>query len=141
MLASCSSFTEALRSPFTNSLDRAELGREVAWRWEKGARLAIQFRQRSTNLSGRFLDVDYADLTRNPMATVKVIYDHFDLLLSDEAKQTMKMFLACNPQGKNGPHRCVMEDYGLQRAPPTSRATQPLSHLWEGKMQVSSRWW
>ena len=75
VLGSCSSFTEVLRSPFTDSFDRAELGREVAWRWEKGARLAIQFRQRSTPLSGRFLDVHYADLTRDPMATVKVIYD------------------------------------------------------------------
>ena len=116
VLGSCSSFTEVLRSPFTDSFDRAQLGREVAWRWEKGARLAIQFRQRSTPLSGRFLDVHYADLTRDPMATVKVIYDTFELPLSEEAVLAMKRFLARNPQGKNGAHHYTLDDYGLQRA-------------------------
>jgi hypothetical protein len=61
------------------------------------------------------LDVHYADLVRDAMATVRLIYNHFEMVLTEEAEQAMLTFLAQHPQGKNGMHRYTLDDYGLQR--------------------------
>jgi hypothetical protein len=113
VLASCASFSEVLRSPFTNCLDRNELGAEVAQRWEKGARLAIQFREDNADLKERFFDVACADLVRKPMVVVQQIYEHFDMPLTEEAKGAMQRFLAEHPQNKYGVHEYSLGQYGL----------------------------
>jgi len=115
VLASCASFSEVLRGPFTTHLDRRELGAEVSQRWEKGARLAIEFREGNADLRGRFFDVWYKDLVRDPMSVVRRIYDHFELVLTPEAEHAMLQFLTDNPQNKNGVHSYSLETYGLQR--------------------------
>ena len=115
VLASCASFTEVLRSPFTDFLDREELGIEVRQRWEKAAHLAVQFRQRRVDLRGRFVDVMYVDVVRDPLAVVRSIYRHFEIQLSNEAEHAMLRFLKEHPQNKNGVHRYALEDFGLNR--------------------------
>jgi hypothetical protein len=115
VLASCASFSEVLRGPFTDFLDRHELGAEVTQRWEKGARLAIQFRENNPDLQERFLDVRCADLVREPMAVVRQIYEHFDMPLTDEAERAMVHFLAEHPQNKHGVHGYSLRKYGLDR--------------------------
>lgn len=119
VLASCASFTEVLRSPFTDFLDRDELGVEVRRRWEKGARLAVRFRQRRVDLRARFCDVMYVDLVRDPLAVVRSVYQHFERELTTEAEHAMLRFLKENPQNKNGVHRYAMETFGLD--PTTER--------------------
>jgi hypothetical protein len=115
VLASCASFSEVLRAPFTTSFERDELGAEVSYRWEKGARLAIAYRRENADLRGRFFDVAYEDLVRDPVAMVRLIYDHFELVLAAEAERAMLNFLAENPQNKMGVHSYSLETYGLQR--------------------------
>jgi hypothetical protein len=115
VLASCASFSDVLRSPFTNCLNRQELGLEVRQRWQKAASLAIEFRQRNGDVQGRFLDVLYADLVKDPVGVVRMIYRHFDMDLTDEAERCMLKFLSQNPQNKNGVHRYSLEDYGMER--------------------------
>lgn len=115
VLASCSSFTEILREPFVDFLDRKALGPEVSWRWEKAARGAIRFRRETDDLQGRFLDVHYVDLMRDTLGMVQRIYDHFDMPLTQEARQAMERFLVRHPQSKNGVHRYRLEDFGLHR--------------------------
>ena len=115
VLPSCASFTEVLRGSFTNCVDRKNLGMEIARHWEKGARLAIEFQQRNGNPHGRFFNVQYADIMRQPMAVVRQIYRHFDMELSDETQTAMIRFLAENPQDKYGVHRYCPEEFGLDR--------------------------
>jgi len=115
VLPSCASFTEVLRGSFTNCMDRKNLGIEIAWHWEKGARLAIEFWQSNGNLHGRFFNVQYVDLMREPMAVVRQIYRHFDMELTGETKMAMQRFLAENPQNMNGVHRYSLEEFGLDR--------------------------
>ena len=115
MLASCASFTEALREPFTNYFDKKELGVEVRRRWEKGARLAIQFRDIHRDLRERFFDVLYGDLVQDPMTVVRLIYRHFDMELTDAAESAMARFLKQNPQNKHGVHRYTLEEFSYDR--------------------------
>jgi hypothetical protein len=119
VLASCTSFTEVLRSPFTDFLDLEEMGVEVRRRWEKGAHLAVQFRRSQGDLRGRFFDVIYADLVKDPLAMVRSLYRHFEIPLTNEAERAMLRFLKENPQNKNGVHHYALEDFGLD--PTTER--------------------
>jgi hypothetical protein len=115
VLASCASFTEVLRAPFTAGFDRKELGSEVSYRWEKGASHAIAFREANAALRGQFLDVWYVDLLKDPLNVIRLIYDRFEMELTGEAERAMLRFLTQHPQNKNGVHSYSLESYGLQR--------------------------
>jgi len=113
VLGSCTSFTEVLRSPFTDVVDRKTIGVDVRDRWEKGSHLAVRFRQRREVLSGRFFDIMYLDFIRDPIGLIRSLYEHFEMHLTKEAEQAMLRFLRENPQHKHGVHRYALEDYGL----------------------------
>ncbi len=111
VLPSCASFTEVLRGGFTDQLDRKKLGREVKDRWEGGAALAIKFREENPVLRGRFFDVHYSELVREPISVVRRIYEHFGMRLTGEAEKAMERFLAENPMNKKGVHRYSLAEF------------------------------
>jgi len=113
VLPSTASFTEVLREPFTNHLDKKELGREASRRWEESARLAIKLLQENEALQGRFFNVMYMDLERNPMSVVRRIYEHFNRELTGDAEEAMLRFVAKNPKGEKGVHHYSLEEFGL----------------------------
>lgn len=115
VLPSCASLTEVLRRPFTNRLDRREIAREVSRRWEGSALLAVRFRQDYQAARRRFFDVQYSDLMRDPISSVRGIYQYFDRELTLGAEMAMQRFVAENPKNKNGEHRYSLEEFGLDR--------------------------
>jgi hypothetical protein len=115
VLGSCASFSEVLRGSFTDFLDRKLLGLEIARHWERGAYLAVKFCQSSAGSQGRFFNVQYSELLRDPMSVVRQIYKHFDMELTSETETAMLRFLAKNPQNRHGVHRYTLEEYGLDR--------------------------
>jgi hypothetical protein len=116
VLPSCASFTEIVRRSFTDHLDRKDLGVEITRHWQKGARHAIEFCQRNGDSRGRPFNVLYADLIRDPMDVARQIYRHFDMELTAESEKAMQLFLAQNPQNKNGIHLYSLEKFKLVRA-------------------------
>ena len=112
VLASCASFTEVLRSAFSDRVDKAAMARQVSERWAEGAGLAVKYRQ-AGNLRQQMFDVQYLELVRDPMAMVRRIYEHFDLGLTRAAATAMQRFLAENPKDKGGVHRYSLETFGL----------------------------
>lgn len=115
VLPSCASLSKVLRQPFTNRLDRDALRSDVNLRWEGGARLAMQLREENQALRGRFHDVLYPDLKKDPMAIVRRIYQYFDRELTPDAEAAMQRFVAENPKNKNGEHRYSLEEFGFDR--------------------------
>ncbi len=113
VLPSTASFSEVLREPFTNHLDKEELGREVSRRWEGSARFAIELLRGNADLRERFLNIHFSDLARNPLSVVRRIYEHLDRELTQEAEKAMLRFVAENPKDKNGMHRYSLEEFGL----------------------------
>lgn len=60
-------------------------------------------------------NIQYKDLVRNPIETVRRIYDHFDFLQwSDEFEQAMRAWILDNPQGKQGQHSYSLNEFGLE---------------------------
>jgi hypothetical protein len=119
VLASCASFTEVLRSAFSDRVDKVSMARQVQQRWEEGAGLAVKYRQAQGDLQQQLFDVHYLELLRDPMSVVRRIYAFFDLELSGAAESAMERFLRANPKDKGGVHRYALEEYGLN--PETER--------------------
>lgn len=96
--------------------------RELAY-WDRAKQATDETRK--SRAEGQILDVDHLDFHRDPMGTVRSIYDHFELTLSDEAAAAMQAWLAANPADKHGAHSYKLEDYGIS-------ADQIRSRLGEG---------
>ncbi|MFA7602058.1 MAG: sulfotransferase [Novosphingobium sp.] len=60
--------------------------------------------------------VQYADTLRDPIGTVRGIYEHFGEPLTPEAEAAMRAYLADNRQGKHGKHVYDLSEYGLSAA-------------------------
>ena len=114
VLASAASLTATLYRPFTDQLDLAEIGREVSRRWTIGIERAFEFRRSGRVAPGRFLDVHYHEMLRDPLAVVRRIYAHFEMPLTTTAEARMRRFLADHPKDKHGPHRYSIETFGLE---------------------------
>lgn len=62
---------------------------------------------------GRVLDIHYDDLVADPIATIRMIYDHFNLSWTAELEKAMMNYIAENPKGKHGRHHYNSADFGL----------------------------
>lgn len=112
VLASVASLTLVLQQAFSRHLDPAEIGAEVTERWTTGLALAMRAR-RDPGLTGRFFDVHYGDLMRDPMTVVRRVYSRFDLPLSSEAESRMRDFILRSPKDRHGAHRYSLSAFGL----------------------------
>jgi hypothetical protein len=112
--ASLTSLTVAIYAAFSDGIDTGAVGHDLVESLHSG--LARYARERAAVDRPRaFLDVRYQDLTRDPMATVRRVYDHFALPLTDQAADRMRRYLAQNPQAKHGVHRYSLAEFGIDR--------------------------
>jgi hypothetical protein len=81
---------------------------------------ATQVRTRDVAKHARFVDVAYADLMRDPLATIDALYRRLDIALTEDARARMKHYLAQKPKDKHGAHVYEMAGTGIDRT--TERA-------------------
>jgi hypothetical protein len=65
------------------------------------------------------VDVQYQDFVRDPIGTMRTVYDHTsdgDRPLTDEAAASMQAYLGENPQGKHGRHSYDLAEFGRSAA-------------------------
>jgi hypothetical protein len=116
VLASVASLTAVLRAAFSDRVDLREIGFEVIQHWSDGLERLLQIRGDRRVAAGQFLDVRYRELVEDPLATVRRLYDHFDLPLSAAAEEAMRRHLAENPKDKHGRHAYSLSAFGLDPA-------------------------
>ena len=76
----------------------------------------MQFRRLHPAAHGRFYDVHYQALTRDPIGTVQRLYTSFGRSLSQEAEACMRRYLVQHPQHRYGEHRYTLAQFGLDPA-------------------------
>ena len=112
VLPSICSLCEITRRSASDKVDKVAIGAH----WH---RRLLEISRRSTEVRAtadaeQFLDVQYADLTRDPIGTVQSIYEHHGYGYSVEFEDAMTHWLSGNRQHKHGPHRYSLEEYGLR---------------------------
>jgi len=63
---------------------------------------------------GKIVDVQYADLVRDPLGTVETLYAACDREFDDRARAGLSASVDANPKGRFGTHGYRLEDYGLR---------------------------
>ena len=102
-----------VRSLLSDRIDPVQIGHEVLEEMQR--RLSRLLEVREMLPPARIIDVQYADLVVDPLATVRRIYDHFDLTLPTEMARRTQHWLEQNPRHKHGIHRYAVEAFGTDR--------------------------
>src|SRR5215469_7303206 len=108
VLASVAKLTEVLRRPFARSVDRIEIGREVSASWIDGA-------QRMSGLAGDdlALHLNYRQIVARPIDAVRAVYQHCDLVLTEEAERRMRSWLRTAANVRRPGRNYRLAEFGL----------------------------
>ncbi|EUA51891.1 sulfotransferase domain protein [Mycobacterium xenopi 3993] len=111
IMASMCSLAQHTTEGWSNTFVGAQIGYDAMETWSRGLERFNAARAKYN--PAQFYDVDYADFVADPIGTVKAIYRHFGLTLTDEALAAMEK---ATPKAKPAPgpkHRYSLADYGL----------------------------
>lgn len=110
VLPSAASLTAAFRAVFTERLDGADIGAQTARLVANGLRRAAAARRDDDG--HRVVDVQYADLTRDPIGVVRQVYGRLGLPLPMRMLDRMQAWLAAAGAWRSR-HRYSLEPFGL----------------------------
>jgi hypothetical protein len=110
-MASVSSLVTILRSAFSDAVDPVTVCREAIDYWSETMDKFLNERDRLA--SKRICDVAYDEISRDPIAAVRRIYDHFGWSLSQQAEQRMRVLVAKHAERQPGNHRYHLSQFGF----------------------------
>ena len=99
------------RGMFSDHVDPIEIGRHWCDKTRRMVEWAMKTRAESPG--GRFVDVSYYDLIRDPLAQVRQVYEVAGIDFDDEATELAEQYVAANPQNRFGKHHYQLEHFGL----------------------------
>jgi hypothetical protein len=110
VLASVAKLTEVLRRPFARSIDRREIGRQVAASWMDGSE-----RMSKVSASGEaVLHLHFRQIVSSPLDAVREVYRHSGMVLTAEAETRMRTWLRSGASGSRRPSRNYnLDEFGL----------------------------
>lgn len=114
VVGSCCSLIANVRAMYSNEVDLKGIGESFMDTFEIMIARANAFKARHG--ADAIFDVQYADNMRDPIGTVRRIYERFDDPFTPEAEAAAEAFMAGNQQGKFGKHTYDIADYGLSKA-------------------------
>src|SRR5437870_6048515 len=109
-MASVSSLVTILRSAFSDAVDPFTVCREAIHYWSETMDKFLGERDRLA--SNRICDVEFDEISRDPIAAVRRIYDHFGWSLSQNAEQCMRTLVASHAERQPGNHRYHLSQFG-----------------------------
>lgn len=110
VLPSVAKLTEVLRAPFTRAINRPAIGEQVADRWARGAAILVEEGRSGSALNA---NIQFQSLLRDPLATVRRLYEWLGLQLGVETEARIREAISAWPQGKRHGGKTRLEDYGL----------------------------
>ena len=91
-------------------VDKNEIGRLDAELNEFWLRRNFAFREANP---GVIYDIDYRELVKDPLGTVRGIYTHYNLPWTQEYETALHDFIHNNPKNKHGKHQYSPAEFGL----------------------------
>jgi hypothetical protein len=108
----------SLITTLTGTFSDADHQRYIAAHWTDmlARSVAAVDAFRAANPRARIVDVHYADLVRDPIATLRRVYGAFGEELDGPALAAMTAHVESHPQGRFGRHRYDLKAFGLDGA-------------------------
>lgn len=107
-VASYASLIHTLRRAYSDEVSPAVVGHQALTRAATAMRRALAVRDRL-----HVIDVDYPDLVRDPVATVRGIYDGMGRAPEPALEAQVAAWATDHPQHQHGPHRYDLAGFGL----------------------------
>ena len=109
------SLVERIRASFGDEQSRSNIGRKQLAFMSKMLNDAIALRTTHPEIDNRFVDILYTDLVKDPMGTIRKIYDKFTWELDVESKASMQSWLTIQEleRQKEPKHRYSIDDFGI----------------------------
>jgi hypothetical protein len=112
IMASMCSLSQHTTEGWSNTFKDEVIGADSLETWSRG--LERFNTERAKQNPAQFYDVDYFELIREPIRTVKNIYSHFGIQMTDEARAAIQRTDEESKQGPRAPkHTYSLADYGL----------------------------
>lgn len=110
-IPSIASFVHTLHGIYSEHAEATIAGRE----WNEIMRRAQlhTMKIRETAPAGQFIDVDFRDTVKQPMAVIEQIYTFIGRPLSGDVRAAMQRWLAADQQSHQGGHDYTPEQFGL----------------------------
>jgi hypothetical protein len=109
-MASVSSLVTILRSAFSHAVDPFTVCRDAIQYWSDTVKKFLPERDR---LPGhRICDIGYDQISRDPIAAVRRIYEHFNWPFSQEAERRMRVLAARQARRQSANHRYDLSQFG-----------------------------
>ena len=92
--------------------------RQVAQEWSEWLQRAYErslaFRQSGRLPDSQVVDLHFDRFLKDPVASVRAIYQHFELDLRPEVEEAMRNYVARNPRDRDGRHTHQFSETGLE---------------------------
>jgi hypothetical protein len=121
VLGSVASLTKSLWEAFSRHIDPYQVGTDEARILSDKVAKIMEFQDRHPSLADRFMDVHYMDLVRDPISTVRRIYNRFGLSISVSVEEGMCAFLKAERNKRRRKHVYRLADFGLDPGQESSR--------------------
>jgi len=95
------------------TFDKHRFGQFIKVIQERYLSVPINYRKANPESENQIFDCMYESLFSDPIATVKKIYQKFDMEYTQEFEERMINYLENNKQGKYGRHKYSLEEYGF----------------------------
>ncbi len=113
VLGSVASLTTMLRGAFSRHIDRDDTGADEARILAEKTHQMMAFRENNAYPEEHLMDVRYLDLVRDPIGTVREIYNRFGLVFSADAEARMNDLLKAPHNKGRSRHVYSLTDFGL----------------------------
>jgi hypothetical protein len=110
VIASTCSLRRYNQSTYTDAVDLLTIGREVVPTMVRFIERGMK--ARSAARPGQILDLPYNAFTRNPVATIRLIYSHFGLDMTSELETKLSDWLTLGESDRPR-HRYELAEFGL----------------------------
>ena len=111
VMPSICSLVAGWRALYEHDVDRHAVAKWLIDLWATRLERGLEVRRERD--PKQFFDLHLREVLGDPIGSVRRVYDHFGLELTDAAEQRMRRWLDENPRGKYGEHVYRAEDFGL----------------------------
>ena len=108
---SAASMNNAMWSLYSDAAEPDQAGLQWQERLAWGTKRAMASRERFD--ANRFVDIDFRDAMKDPVAEIERAYGVFGIEFTEEARAGMEQWRADNPRDKRPKHEYTLAEYGL----------------------------
>jgi len=103
--------TEVLYNLFAWPGSREELAEREAMLLAENMERFIRFRDAHPEIANRFIDLNYSELTADPLAAVQRVYRQLDIVLTEQAAERMRQLISQRSRYRK--HNPTLTEFGV----------------------------